>query len=29
MSGMDRIEMALERDRWPTLVNEVTNLLVP
>jgi hypothetical protein len=27
--GMDWIELALERDRWRALVNEVMNLRVP
>ena len=27
--GMDWIELAQDRERWPALVNEVTNFLVP
>jgi len=27
--GMDWIELALDRDRWRALVNEVMNLPVP
>ena len=27
--GMDWIEMAQDRERWPALVNEVTNFRVP
>jgi len=27
--GMDWIELAQDRDRWPALVNTVTNLWVP
>ena len=27
--GMDWIELAQDRDRWPTLVNSVMNLRIP
>jgi hypothetical protein len=27
--GMDRIDLALDTDRWPALVNAVMNLRVP
>jgi hypothetical protein len=27
--GMDRIELAQDRERWPALVNEVTSFRVP
>jgi hypothetical protein len=27
--GMDKIELAQERDRWQTLINVVINLQVP